>query len=142
MEFNVYIFLVLLRCYTCQSDSIYFYQFTVRHPVVCLSCHWWQVFFEGTREKYSTHILGLNPTVLSTFGRASVPQRLINQSLYQEFIVLQKFNDIAQRFHGCWLEFESYIIELWVGELHNINFLTNKIDFNGHFVLSRDETHT
>ena len=28
------------------------------------------------------------------FGRVLVPQRLINQSLYQEIILLQKFNDI------------------------------------------------
>ena len=48
----------------------------------------------------------------------------------------------AQRFHGCWLEFESSIIELCVAELQNINFLTNIIDFIGHFVLSRDLTHT
>ena len=31
-----------------------------------------------------------------TSGRASVPQRLINQSLYQKILLLQKFNDIAQ----------------------------------------------
>ena len=33
--------------------------------------------------------------ILGTFGRASVPQRLINQSLYQEMLLLQKFNDIG-----------------------------------------------
>ena len=33
--------------------------------------------------------------ILGTFGRASVPQRLINQSLYQEILLLQKFNDIG-----------------------------------------------
>ena len=32
---------------------------------------------------------------LGTFGRADVPQRLINQSLYQEIILLQKFSDIS-----------------------------------------------
>ena len=32
---------------------------------------------------------------LTTFGRASVPQRLINHSLYQEILLLQKFNDIG-----------------------------------------------
>ena len=32
--------------------------------------------------------------ILGTFGRAVVPQRLINQSLYQEMLLLQKFNDI------------------------------------------------
>ena len=30
--------------------------------------------------------------VVGTFGRADVPQRLINQSLYQEILHLQKFN--------------------------------------------------
>ena len=29
------------------------------------------------------------------FGRVLVPQRLINQSLYQEMLLLQKFNDIS-----------------------------------------------
>ena len=29
------------------------------------------------------------------FGRVFVPQRLINQSLYQEILLLQKFNDIG-----------------------------------------------
>ena len=33
--------------------------------------------------------------VLLPFGRASVPQRLLNQSLYQEILILQKFNDIG-----------------------------------------------
>ena len=33
--------------------------------------------------------------VLGTFGRASVPQRLKNQSLYHEILPLQKFNDIS-----------------------------------------------
>jgi hypothetical protein len=33
--------------------------------------------------------------ILGTFGRASVPQRLINQSLYQEMLLLKKFNDIG-----------------------------------------------
>ena len=33
--------------------------------------------------------------MLGTFGRASVPQRLLNQSLYQEMLLLQKFNDIS-----------------------------------------------
>ena len=33
--------------------------------------------------------------VLGTFGRAVFPQRLIKQSLYQEIILLQKFNDIS-----------------------------------------------
>ena len=33
--------------------------------------------------------------VVGTFGRADVPQRLINQSLYQEILHLQKFNDIG-----------------------------------------------
>ena len=33
--------------------------------------------------------------VLGTFGRASVPQRLINQSFYQEILLLQTFNDIG-----------------------------------------------
>ena len=32
--------------------------------------------------------------ILGTFGRAVVTQRLINQSLYQEMLLLQKFNDI------------------------------------------------
>ena len=31
----------------------------------------------------------------TTFGRASVPQRLINQSLYQEILLLKTFNDIG-----------------------------------------------
>ena len=30
-----------------------------------------------------------------TFGRADVPQRLINQSLYKKILVLQKFDDIG-----------------------------------------------
>ena len=29
------------------------------------------------------------------FGRVLVPQRLLNQSLYQEMLLLQKFNDIS-----------------------------------------------
>ena len=29
------------------------------------------------------------------FGRVLVPQRLINQSFYQEILLLQKFNDIG-----------------------------------------------
>ena len=33
--------------------------------------------------------------VLGTFGRVVVPQRLINQSFYQEILLLQKFNDIG-----------------------------------------------
>ena len=33
-------------------------------------------------------------TIGGPFGRASVPQRLIHQSLYQEILLLQKFNDI------------------------------------------------
>ena len=33
--------------------------------------------------------------MLGTFGRADVPQRLLNQSLYQEMLRLQKFNDIG-----------------------------------------------
>ena len=33
--------------------------------------------------------------ILGTFGRASVFQRLKNQSLYQEMLLLQKFNDIG-----------------------------------------------
>ena len=37
----------------------------------------------------------LSPIYLTTFGRASVSQRLINQSLYQEILLLQKFNDIG-----------------------------------------------
>jgi hypothetical protein len=32
---------------------------------------------------------------LGTFGRNDVPQRIINQSLYQEILLLQKFNDIG-----------------------------------------------
>ena len=31
--------------------------------------------------------------ILGTFGRAVVTHRLINQSLYQEMLLLQKFND-------------------------------------------------
>ena len=31
---------------------------------------------------------------VGTFGRVFVPQRLIQQSLYQEILLLQKFNDI------------------------------------------------
>jgi hypothetical protein len=33
--------------------------------------------------------------ILGTFGRAVVFQRLINQSFYQEILLLQKFNDIG-----------------------------------------------
>ena len=32
--------------------------------------------------------------IIGTFGRADVLQRLIDQSLYQEILLLQKFNDI------------------------------------------------
>ena len=31
------------------------------------------------------------------FDRAVVPQRLINQSLYQEILLLQKFNNISEK---------------------------------------------
>ena len=34
-------------------------------------------------------------TIGYTFGRADVPQRLINQSISQEILLLQKFNDIG-----------------------------------------------
>ena len=36
-----------------------------------------------------------NIGVVGTFGRASVPERLLNQSFYQEILLLQKFNDIG-----------------------------------------------
>ena len=34
-------------------------------------------------------------TTIGTFDRADVPKRLINQSLYQEIQLLQKFNEIG-----------------------------------------------
>ena len=33
--------------------------------------------------------------VLGTFGRNDAPQRVINKSLYQEILLLQRFNDIG-----------------------------------------------
>ena len=47
-------------------------------------------FLDRVHKMYYIHL-----TIIGTFGRADVPQRLINQSLYQEIQLLQKFNEIG-----------------------------------------------
>ena len=56
-----------------------------------------RIMYEGNRE-IQLHILFIHyflQEVVGTFGRASVHQRLKNQSLYHEILLLQKFNDIS-----------------------------------------------
>ena len=54
--------------------------------------------WEGSKAiKKSASNLRKKIEVVFTFGRASVPQRLKNQALYHEIILLQKFNDISRK---------------------------------------------
>ena len=56
------------------------------------------------------------------FDRAFVPQRLINQSLYQEILLLQKFNDIGKE-RGRFLFFLHWDFDLKISQLRKKVFM-------------------
>ena len=71
-----------------------------KFPFHMILLHWLQnqMTFSSTQDNYGGEVKNvfLCPsaayltTILGTFGRAVVPQRLINQSFYQEILLLQK----------------------------------------------------